>query len=87
MIHLTLIHGHALIYDNRPLSTTPYQIKLISNSTLILLFFDSIVESNESTINMSELDKQKIIEKLRQSMEVSSTLFTSGQVTMSFSFT
>ncbi|CAB3981499.1 Hypothetical predicted protein [Paramuricea clavata] len=36
-------------------------------------------ESNESTINMSELDKQKVIEKLRQSMEVSSTLFTSGQ--------
>jgi hypothetical protein len=25
MIHFTLIHGHALIHDNRPLSTTPYQ--------------------------------------------------------------
>ncbi|XP_028403051.1 uncharacterized protein LOC114525812 isoform X2 [Dendronephthya gigantea] len=36
-------------------------------------------ESNESVVNMSELNKQKIIEKLRQSMEVSSSLFTSGQ--------
>ena len=42
--------------------------------------FNSIIENNESAINMSELDKQKIIEKLRQSIEVSSELFTSGQV-------
>lgn len=40
------------------------------------------IESNDSIVNMSELNKQKIIEKLRESMEVSSTLFTSGQVMM-----
>ena len=58
------------------------QIKLNSNSTTIVVFLNSVIENNESTINMRELDKQKIIEKLRQSMEVSSTLFTSGQVTV-----